>query len=68
MLLPENTLRFGQGNKEKEQNEISYVFQIPICNKTIDLTSSTRTVSEEEKFDKNIQKLKELIKNEPSNE
>ena len=37
---------------------------MPICNKTIDLASSTRTVLEEEKFDENIQKLKELIKNE----
>ena len=63
-LLRENNLRFGQDNKEKEQNEISYVFQMPICNKTIDLASSTRTVPEEEKFDEYIQKLKELIKNE----
>ena len=37
---------------------------MPICNKTIDLALSTRIVSEEEKFDENIQKLKELIKNE----
>ena len=64
MLLRENNLHFGQDNKENEQNEISYVFQMPIFNKTIDLASSTRTVSEEEKFDKNVQKLKELIKNE----
>ena len=64
MLLRENNLRFGQNNKENGQNEISYVFQMPIFNKTIDLASSTRTVSEEEKFDKNVQKLKELIKNE----
>ena len=63
-LLRENNLRFGQDNKEKEQNEISYVFQMPICNKTIDLASSTRIVSEEEKFDENIQKSKELIKDE----
>ena len=64
MLLRENNLLFGQDSKENEQNEISYVFQMPICNKTIDLASSTRTVSEEKKFDENIQKLKELIKNE----
>ena len=63
-LLRENNLRFGQDNKEKEQNEISYVFQMPICNKTIDLAPSTRIVSEEEKFDENIQKSKELIKDE----
>ena len=37
---------------------------MPICNKTIDLASLTRTVSEEEKFGENIQKLNELIKNE----
>ena len=64
MLLRENNLRFGQDNKENEQNEISYVFQMPICNKTIVLASSTRIVSEEQKFVENIQKLKELIKNE----
>ena len=64
MLFRENNLRFGQGNKENEQNEISYVFQMPICNKTIDLAPSTRIVSEEEKFDENIQKSKELIKDE----
>ena len=64
MLLRENNLRFGQYKKEVEQNEMSYVFQKPICNKTIDLESSTRTVLEEEKIDENIQKLKELIKNE----
>ena len=31
---------------------------MPICNKTIDLALSTQTVSGEEKFDKNVQKLK----------
>ena len=49
---------------QNEQNETSYVFQMPLCNKTIDLASSTRIVSEEKKFDENIPKLKELIKNE----
>ena len=49
---------------------------MPICNKTIDLALSTQTVLGEEKFDKNVQKLKKSNQklkcpftiNKPSNE